>query len=419
MWFYSLSKLYLLLLPGGSLWIASFLLTSATEEERTRSGSFVILRWTAKLLLFFGCLGVVVALLNPVGLLLLPIFILSLLSLLALSARSSRANFSQCLLAAMLNEIPLSMVSRTLANHAFWMNRRRFDRFASRIEQGEPVGEILRSIPMHIPSVLQIQLSSQGKRDPRILESLKKAAQVDEDYRTACREWIESSLYLVGLTLLLSIGLTFVFVRPLQFLPNMYAEFEITPNPILEWASYHRSQLIGASVVMILATFLLFAVFAFYYMEWVPQSWRFLFMGNERFERASALMSLGLLIQQGLTWQEALKEIERWHPLSSFRKAARKGVVEGATQANVGKTLHRLGWLPSTLIVDTDRALEQARLGTFLFQVALERATESRLKWLTLSRIIVPLGLALIGVVVGIFAWTTYDTLQRVTLFEP
>ncbi len=72
----------------------------------------------------------------------------------------------------------------------------------------------------------------------------------------------------------------------------MYSEFEIVANPILEWASYHRSQLIGSSVVMILATFLLFAVFAFYYMEWVPQSWRFLFMGNERFERASALMSL-------------------------------------------------------------------------------------------------------------------------------
>ncbi len=155
MWIYSLSKLYLLLLPGSALWIVSRLMASTSREERVGSGEYVVIRWASKLMIVFGLLGVLVSLLNPIGILLVPFLLLTVLSILFYTIRMSRENFVSSLVYAVLDRVPIAWTAQAIANQSSWLTRGRFLKLTRLLDAGQSLSTAAKESRLNVPSFFE------------------------------------------------------------------------------------------------------------------------------------------------------------------------------------------------------------------------------------------------------------------------
>ena len=418
MWLLSLTKLSLLIVPGVALWVSALLMSSSMNADRSRSGAYVILRSMANLMMLLGSLGIVVSLLNPVGLLLLPVLTLCLLSILTFNIRSSREEFSRCLMQAAEHQLPLAVVARTFANHASWLVRSRFDRFATRLESSVPIGDVLAEVPLNIPATMQIQLAMQDEHSDGT-EGIRLVVDMEEAHRKAVREWVESCLYLFGLALFILLGTLYFVWRSIPAFAGIVRQLEKkNASGELDWVALSQMELIVYLVPLIVVAILLTLLTAAYYLEILPQSWSFLYVGNRRFERAGNLMVLGLAAQSGKTLSDGLQGLSKWHPRRKTRRQALHGLALERLGTSEAELLQKLGWIGRDSVGSVDRASRRGTLGEHLMRIALENAERSRRGWVWMSRLLAPLGLIVLGGFVFCLALAVFLYIRDTALQE-
>lgn len=398
MWIYSLTKLYLLLLPGSALWVVSRLMASTSREERVGSGEYVVIRWASKLMITFGMLGVLVSLLNPIGILLIPFLLLTLLSILFYSIRISRENFVSSLVYAVLDRVPVAWTAHSIAKQSSWFTRGRFLRFARHLNAGQSLSAAAKEASLNVPIVLRMQLA-QTAMSSRDIEELDRVLEQEDAYRSAAREWLDSLMYFFVVGTVLCFGAAMLFRNLAQL--DRGLNQQALPNPVA-WmgkdilTQYSQSLMVTLVLVGIVGIMSLM-VAALYYLELLPR-WSLLFYwGHRRFDLATTYMALGRALQNGSSWEGALSLIAEQHPFGRYRRAAKACLSRLRQGQRWDQALIPLGRPGKNPIGSNAESQEDREIGRRLIQQSRDLISRCTTSWLWLSRLVIPLGMILIG----------------------
>ncbi len=106
-------------------------------------------------MIVFGLLGVLVSLLNPIGILLVPFLLLTVLSILFYTIRMSRENFVSSLVYAVLDRVPIAWTAQAIANQSSWLTRGRFLKLTRLLDAGQSLSTAAKESRLNVPSFFE------------------------------------------------------------------------------------------------------------------------------------------------------------------------------------------------------------------------------------------------------------------------
>lgn len=397
MWIYSLSKLYLLLLPGSALWIVSRLMASTSREERVGSGEYVVIRWASKLMIVFGLLGVLVSLLNPIGILLVPFLLLTVLSILFYTIRISRENFVSSLVYAVLDRVPIAWTAQAIANQSSWLTRGRFLKLTRLLDAGQSLSTAAKESRLNVPIVLRMQLANDSMSEGDVVE-LEGVLEQEDAYRSAAREWLDSLMYSLVIGTVLSFGAAALLFNLKRLDRGLAQSTDSIPVTWIgrDFLFEHSQNLMLGLVLLGIGGILLLFVAALYYLELLPRGATLFYWGHRRFDLATTQLALGRALQKGSSWESALTRMREQHPFGRYRRAAKNCLVRFRNGQRWDQALIPLGGL-SELKVSPAETLEESDIGRSLVQQSRDLINRCTTSWLWMSRLVIPLGMIVIG----------------------
>ncbi len=271
--FVDFSKLAILVVPGLALWLTTRLAIGVSRDASRRSGPFSLLRWTSIVLMTFGCLGFAASFANPIGLLISPLLLIVLFSFLVFRGRLERETFLNCLLHAHFQAIDTSLLSEAFEKDASWLNRGRFRRFRIAQRLGKSFVESFAQTGFGLPASLQLQVGFSHPREGANLRlddlerPLQEASLIEDRYRNAVREFVETLVYVAWMPGLLA----FVHQRLIIMLEEWSAEFPMLDSrtgivPVsksfmvqVDWLLYLGPVFAGVSGVIFLVSLLAYS----------------------------------------------------------------------------------------------------------------------------------------------------------------
>jgi type II secretory pathway component PulF len=378
-----------------------------------KQGRSLVIRIASILLMVFGFVGVTASILNPFGLIITPIALVSLLIILIVRRRSTQEKFLWALSFANDQGIEVSHVARLVASHV-GRSGTKLNQLATLLEQGVPLLESLKKVNVRLSPAVQLSIASSNS-NAIDSSSLRQTIEAEERYRQVVRNSTESAIYLLG-TSLFTFGMAvFLQIQVYPIFRQLTEYSRSTSTAIDRVARWESAFYLDGFTGLIIFLFLLalLASLVLIYMDILPGNLWPISQTHVRFNRATVLATLSQGLKKGQSPATIAQLISQSHPYEQYRKEAARLNEDLLRAESLEKCLFARGMIGKDdqqrlmLARGSDRLVEEVG---WISQQDLLRA---EMGWRVISSWLLPLGLIFIGMGVFILAWTVIESLNE------
>jgi protein transport protein HofC len=360
----------------------------------------------AKVLIWFGLLGFLLALLNILGVLLwIGVVVVYIQSRLKQRVSQQYALLSMLAVAAQ-RFVPLAAVFNAFAQEGRSLLARRARRMAEMLEAGVPFADALEQRPGLLPPET-VPIVCLGYESGALAQGLRRAAPTRDLHAPLWGSLAAKILYVFIVILFLLAILTFVMAKIVPQFVKIYEDFEatlptITQNFVFAFDFLGQCYFLLVPLCAAIGVVFFYAILRYVgLVRWEVPGTRGL---TRRLHAATILDALALAAEYGRPFPDALASLSRSYPHAWVRRRLERVAREVAAGDPWSESLHRAGLLPKPDLAVLQSAQRVGNLPWAMREMADSGRRRAAYRLQMLLQILVPPVTLILGLLVFTFA---------------